>query len=524
MRLFLRLLPLLALISTRVVAAEASLLDTLAAETARMDQMTGTEVTLNHVQLLHLGKASMPARLQLVRNAQKYIFISVPYWFNDVTGNQMFRAIQARANQVTNIDLRVLEDWTSPGSTGDLLGLNMFHRLKKLTEGDAMLWNTPYWGRSFSWSILKNRLHDKFFLVDGDKLIMGGMNIGDEYMLGGSARKGWHDTDVLIEGPAAAAAGRAFLKIWNFSRYMEDPGNRFPHGHAARRQALSNFLYRERETFDESEDGRMLAARGDEVQIPIHADFRKFGLAKDQQRGRDGGVPVRILYDNPLFNQPLSKESARPYCRFECVLNYMLQRTHRTVRIFMPYLTLTDQQEKVLVNAAERGLKIELITNSSQSHDLGKIAYYAAVSHYEALLDAGVKIYEWQGNKPLEALERGHGCRIPESEFPGKTIHTKAVILDDQVGIIGSNNMNVRSDLYNSEAMAIVYDPGFAAQLNQVFDHDLDLDQAGRRIRCGSKMVTRPRLVRPAVAELVHEFVRRNKIAIALARGLQNLF
>ena len=54
-------------------------------------------------------------------------------------------------------------------------------------------------------------------MVDGHQAILGGMNIADEYMLGGSGarvevlggeRTAWRDTDVYVEGMIARALRR----------------------------------------------------------------------------------------------------------------------------------------------------------------------------------------------------------------------------------------------------------------------------------------------------------------------------
>jgi phosphatidylserine/phosphatidylglycerophosphate/cardiolipin synthase-like enzyme len=74
----------------------------------------------------------------------------------------------------------------------------------------------------------------------------------------------------------------------------------------------------------------------------------------------------------------------------------------------------------------------------------------------------------------------------------GNTIHTKGVILDGTVALLGSNNMNTRSELYNSEVMAFVRDPKFASELNAVFEEDLDGEFAQANgqapLACGSDL------------------------------------
>ena len=148
---------------------------------------------------------------------------------------------------------------------------------------------------------------------------------------------------------------------------------------------------------------------------------------------------------------------------------------------------------------------------------MGAVAYFASVAHYIRLLENGVRIYEWQGNKFLEGIEEREDCQISERDFPGRTIHTKGVVLDGEVAILGSNNMNLRSEKYNSEVMAIVEDPVLAGELNKVFEYDLDQDPS-RKILCGNRLIKRPRRVREIHLEEARNFVRKNRFLIELAR------
>ncbi|HEY8280504.1 MAG TPA: phosphatidylserine/phosphatidylglycerophosphate/cardiolipin synthase family protein [Bdellovibrionota bacterium] len=503
------------------------LLVSLESERSNLDRLTGTRETFNKVQLLHMGKNSLPVRLSLIKSAQRYVFISVPYWFDDSSGTAIYNALDASKKQNSTIEMRVLEDWVSPGSTGDLFGVKMFGKLERLTGGKALLWNTPKWNRVFSQKLLSNRLHDKLLVVDGTSLLMGGMNTGDFYLKGSVSRGGWHDTDILVEGPAAAVAAGLFLKVWEAARYLSLPSNPFPTEAKEAYKALENYFYRgvEQFKFIQKHEGSGYIGFSEETQyvhIPYREQLSKFGLDPEGESMRvEGGVPVRLIYDNPLFNQP-DASGKRPFCRFQCVLDFLFRHTTDSVRMFSPYLTLSKRQEKLLVDTAKRGIKVEIITNSLNSNDMGGNAYFAGVSHYLPLLEAGVRIYEWQGNVPLVNVEKKEKCAIPEEEWPGSTLHSKTVVLDGQVGIVGSNNMNVRSEDLNSEVMAIVSDRAFAGQLNEVFESALDLG-ADPIVPCGTTLQTRPRKVLEVGIEAARELVRKNRAKIDFAKKYQDM-
>jgi len=75
----------------------------------------------------------------------------------------------------------------------------------------------------------------------------------------------------------------------------------------------------------------------------------------------------------------------------------------------------------------------------------------AARSYYPALLEAGVRIYEY----------------LP------RMLHAKTLVVDSSWGIVGSANVDVRSSLLNFELGALVADAGFARCLEEAFEADL---------------------------------------------------
>jgi cardiolipin synthase A/B len=76
---------------------------------------------------------------------------------------------------------------------------------------------------------------------------------------------------------------------------------------------------------------------------------------------------------------------------------------------------------------------------------------YAGRSHYEDLLAAGVRIFEWR-----EAL-----------------MHAKTAVIDSEWASIGSTNLDWRSFVHNYEADLVVLDAGFAREMERRFSLDV---------------------------------------------------
>lgn len=116
-----------------------------------------------------------------------------------------------------------------------------------------------------------------------------------------------------------------------------------------------------------------------------------------------------------------------------------------TTAYFGPSKILRDS----LVKAAGRGVRVELLLNGP--HASHQIAWLAGQSYYSQLLEAGVKIYEYQPTK----------------------LHAKLMTVDGRVAIIGSANWNFRSLYHDQECNAAVLSAAFCKHLDSQFQRDL---------------------------------------------------
>ncbi len=109
---------------------------------------------------------------------------------------------------------------------------------------------------------------------------------------------------------------------------------------------------------------------------------------------------------------------------------------------FLPPKELRD----ALVRAAHRGVDVKVMTNSRASNDTGVVSD-AARYFYDDLIKAGVKVFEKQG----------------------ATVHAKTATFDGAFSLVGSANLNGRSDGRDSEDVLAVRDNSVAKQLESRF-------------------------------------------------------
>lgn len=122
-------------------------------------------------------------------------------------------------------------------------------------------------------------------------------------------------------------------------------------------------------------------------------------------------------------------------------------KAERSVLLTNSYFVPDHQLLKALESASKRGVNVELVLPGISD---SMWTTYAAQSHYEDLLEAGVKIYE-------------HRDRV---------LHAKTAVIDDVWSTIGSTNLDLWSFVRNDELNAIILGIDFSNQMKDLFEQD----------------------------------------------------
>ena len=215
------------------------------------------------------------------------------------------------------------------------------------------------------------RDHRKILVIDGHTAFTGGVNLADEYINRSSPFGHWKDTALRLRGRAVRSFTLLFLQMWN----IEETEPKFS-------------PWTERE-------------------VP----------APDGSSG----------FVMPYGDCPLDSDRVG-----ETVYIDMLYRATDFVHIMTPYLILDSEMKTALQYAAERGVDVSMILPGVPDK---KIAYALAKSHYAALIDAGVKIYEYT---------------------PG-FVHAKVWLSDDEKAVVGTVNLDYRSLYHHFECAVYLY-------------------------------------------------------------------
>lgn len=143
-----------------------------------------------------------------------------------------------------------------------------------------------------------------------------------------------------------------------------------------------------------------------------------------------------------IFGGPLEEHQA-----IEQLLISLIYQAHSSIRIQTPYFLPTEVLHTALITASLAGISVELMIPERGDTALVDMAM---ASYLSSLMQAGIKIYRYREG----------------------FIHSKLVIVDNEVSCLGSANIDFRSLEHNFEVMGIIYDDILATKLCTLFEED----------------------------------------------------
>ncbi|GAA2247751.1 cardiolipin synthase [Herbiconiux moechotypicola] len=124
----------------------------------------------------------------------------------------------------------------------------------------------------------------------------------------------------------------------------------------------------------------------------------------------------------------------------------LLYSAQERIIITSPYFVPDDAMMYAITTATQRGVEVQLFVSEIGDQAL---VYHAQRSYYEVLLQAGVRIYMYEAPYIL---------------------HSKHFTIDDEVAVIGSSNMDMRSFSLNMEVSLMVRGRSFVREMRAIED------------------------------------------------------
>jgi cardiolipin synthase A/B len=256
-------------------------------------------------------------------------------------------------------------------------------------------WKRFHFPRFGNLTRLHKRNHRRALVVDGSIGFTGGASIMDKWSGDARSPDEWRDCMVEVRGRIALSLQSAFAQLW---------------AHTA---------------------GELLTG---ETFYPL-----------DAHEAEQEGGGERISRHINVVSSPSSE--AHPMRQ---VFWFSINSAEERVFITNPYFVPDDILLDTLTERARAGVDVRVLV-PNEHNDVWLIRW-ASQSYYEELLDAGIRIYEFQPTM----------------------IHQKLLVVDGKWSIVGSVNMDVRSKELNQENCIGIHDEGFAEEMEETFFRDLE--------------------------------------------------
>jgi cardiolipin synthase len=128
----------------------------------------------------------------------------------------------------------------------------------------------------------------------------------------------------------------------------------------------------------------------------------------------------------------------------------MISNARKNIYITTPYFIPNESLLMAITNAALSGIDVRILIPAKSDY---VFMTWASSSYIKELLEAGVRVYEYD-----------------ENSF----VHAKTIVADGEVSSVGTANLDVRSFSMNFEVNAFIYDRKLAEKLTESFFCDLE--------------------------------------------------
>ena len=404
------------------------------------------------------GANAFAARSILTGMANRNIDVQYYIWHNDQAGQLLLKDLWDAAERGVIVRL-LLDDFNNTAKFDQ-------HLLRFASHPNiAVRIINPLMHRKFQvlnyvtgLPRINRRMHNKSMTFDKQITIIGGRNIGDEYLSNDQSSQ-FADLDVLLIGKVVADIDNSFMDYWSSPISFDvETLVRLDKG------ASSDFL----SSLDHLKDDKNLprsslsmyrsAIEDSSIDTDLINKRIPFRWSNMQFLSDDvGKLTKSVPTDTNLVQQ----------------LRTLLGRPSKQLTIISSYFVPTKDGVDTLVQLADSGVKIKILTNSFDATDV--TAVHSGYSQWRPkMLRAGIKIYELKSTASEEQREN----KLWKARSQSSTsLHAKTFAVDDHQVFIGSYNVDPRSANINTEMGVIINDDELARQLHEALDDDL-LNQA----------------------------------------------
>jgi len=440
--------------------------------------------------LLDREDLALSSRLALVERAQKTLDLQYYAVHADASTELILQGLRAAARRGVRVRI-LLDDFNSVGEDAQVLRLafepGIEVRLFNPTPGPRDSLVTRVLGSLHDVERLQKRMHNKLFLADSAWGITGGRNLGDAYF-GGDDKAAFVDLDVLAAGEVVKAMAASFDRYWNHELAYPVQALLSPEDlERLREQAPDRSAQKQGDSLPVSTASKAASSAAPSAGAVLpnvsHGELAAARMpALDLQKVPLVWAGATLLVDRPGKVGPGDDEVNAGDTLVDGLLQLM-QGAQREVVVLSPYFVPGEQMMQVLAQLRRRNVVVRVLTNSLASTDA--VAAHAGYRrHRERLLALGIELHEMRahaqsiaprGRPPGSgsAWSAGSAAGGSKGSASRASLHSKAVLVDRRLAVIGSMNLDLRSQLKNSEVALVIRSAPLATAAVQLVERSI---------------------------------------------------
>ena len=414
--------------------------------------------------LLDSVGAAFSSRLALIRSAERSLDLQYYAIHADASTEILLRGLRDAARRGVRVRV-LLDDLNTVGKDAQVLRLafepNVEIRLFNPLPGSRRSLLGRLLTSMQDLDRIQKRMHNKLFIADNAMGITGGRNLGGAYF-GADEKSNFVDLDVLAVGRIVRDMSASFDRYWNdelaypmqslvsagdLEALRQTPAPQADPSQQASRPAPS--LPAPTPATSVLPD---LTATATVSAQPTPMDLRKITLA---------WAPALLMEDKPGKIGPGDDEVDAGDTVVDGLLTLM-ERARQDVLIISPYFVPGAPMMQLFGRMRAKGVRIRVLTNSLASNDAP--AAHAGYARYRKdLLALGVELFEMRAEQEGTVGGMGSTAGFGSGQAGGSksgasraSLHSKAVVIDQRLAVIGSMNLDLRSQRQNSEVALLI--------------------------------------------------------------------
>ena len=437
-------------------------------EELAVDSIWKTRTQPERARIIEDNGDALLERVKMISNAKSEIVLSTFDFRADESGKIILGALIDAADR--GVSVNVIVD----GVSGFLRmkGNPYFEALAASSGTSIKIYNKV--NPLAPWRSM-GRLHDKYLIADKSSYIIGGRNTFS-YFLGSNSQYKNYDRDVLVycenanEDSSVNDLLSYFENVWNYKEskpYMS--------GVNSLESDSGHFIINADENNDKSNSvtikkSKLLSksdvAAAKEELISLYTEYYANNsdniftvtsydeelknsdydnISGDRTDNTDNSIykDTYEVRNIALLSNPIEYTSKKPVVWYQLV--ELMKNAHSKVKIHTPYIICNDYMYDGLEKVCNSVENVSLMTNSigNNGNPFGSADYYV---NKNKILGTGIDVWEYEG---------------------GYSYHGKSVLIDDNISVIGSFNLDMRSAYLDTELMLVIDSEDINRQLSE---------------------------------------------------------